>query len=93
MPFRAAGGDYKDDVPPDCASVPSDPPGVDAIDPGDLFDPPDALDHVVEVADMRASLAAQQLVRVDAMLRQCSSRPLMASVEPFLVPGTPVLVW
>ena len=35
-----------------------------------FVDPPDALDLVVEVADMRASFAAQQLVRVDAMRRE-----------------------
>ena len=70
MTFEASGDDNGDDVPPDYASVPPDPCGLDAIDPSDLFDPPDALDLVVEVADMRASFAAQQLVRVDAMRRE-----------------------
>ena len=56
-------------VPSECA----EPSEIDMLDPLDVRDipgGPDALDLVIEIADMRASIAAQQLVRVDAMRRE-----------------------
>ena len=43
---------------------------ADAVDGADVIQPPDCVDRVVELADMRAVFAAQQFVQVDALHRE-----------------------
>lgn len=60
---------------------------VDERDMGWSYDGPDALDRVVEVADMIAVFAAQRFVRIDAMRREAlddaavTGRPITDVVE------------
>src|SRR4051794_31022086 len=70
MTFEASGTGWEHDEPPGEDPEPSE---IDMFDVGDIGCTPygaDALDLVLEIADMRACIAAQQLVRVDALRRE-----------------------
>lgn len=70
MAFEASGTGWADDEPPAEDPEPSEVDTLDIADVDRIPYDPDALDLVLEIADMRASIAAQQLVQVDAMRRE-----------------------
>ena len=67
MTSEAARDEEAEGAPPPDRAGPTE---FDVLDLGEVPDTPDALDLVLEVADMMAICAAQQFVRVDAARRE-----------------------
>ena len=99
MDFTGSGDGWTDDEPPLDAPDAMEPSEIDMLDVrelGDIFDVPDALDLVIEIADMRAIIAAQQLVHIDAARAETLSERYDRALQErrvIVVPAEDGMAW